>query len=129
MVRRVDSRDVLDPNGRTRRAFDARVVARYERVGPNAWDDYEMIPDTGQTLRVAAGIKIQVEEQGTRFRLRRRGAVLVAEWLPSAADGAASEKRHLDPRAAFIEGCIEDYASPPGVGLAAVIAKKLSEGD
>jgi hypothetical protein len=73
MSRRVDSRDVLDLNGRTRRAFAGRVVGRYRRIGPNPWDDYELLPAEGESLRVAAGIKIQVEGSGARFRLRRCG--------------------------------------------------------
>jgi hypothetical protein len=127
MSRRVDSRDVLDPNGRTRRAFAGRVVGRYRRIGPNPWDDYELLPTEGESLRVAAGIKIQVEGSGARFRLRRRGEVLVVEWTPSQDERAALAAAGRDIHDAFIEACVEDYASPPGFGLAAVIAKKLKD--
>jgi hypothetical protein len=129
MSRRVDSRDVLDPNGSTKRGFAGRVVGRYRRLGPNAWDDYELLPAEGESLRVAAGVKIQVEESGARFRMRRRGEVLLVEWTPSAAERAALAAAPRDLHAAFIEGCVEDYASPPPLGLAAVIAKKLKEPD
>jgi len=129
MTRRVDSRDVLDPNGRTSRAFAARVVGHYRRVGPNAWDDYELLTAAGGHLRVTAGIKIQVEDCGARFRLRRRGQVLLAEWTPSDAERAAAAEAGLDLHPAFIQACVEDYASPPGVGLAAVVAKKLKDSD
>jgi hypothetical protein len=127
MSRRVDSRDVLDPNGRTRRAFAARVVGRYRRIGPNPWDDYELLPAEGESLRVAAGIKIQVEGSGARFRMRRHGQVLVVEWTPSEDDRAALAAAGRDIHHAFIAACVEDYASPPGFGLAAVIAKKLKD--
>jgi len=129
MTRRVDARDVLDPNGCTRSAFAARVLGRYRRTGPNAWDDYELVPAKGEPLQVAAGIMIQVEDQEAHFRIRHRGKVLLAEWTPSDEQRAAIERHHLDPRAAFLDACVEDYASPPGIGLAALIAKKLSEDD
>jgi len=127
MPRRIDSRDVLDPNGRTKRGLAGRVVGRYRRLGPNAWDDYELLRAEGESLRVAAGVKIQVEESGARFRLRRRGEVLLVEWTPSEDDRAAMSAAGQELQRAFIEACVEDYASPPPLGLAAVIAEKLKE--
>ena len=130
MPRRIDSRDVLDPNGRTRRPFAARVVGRYRRLGPNAWDDYELVPTAEhQPLRVAAGIEIQVENEGARFRLRRRGEVLLVEWLPSDDERKAVALARRSLHESFVEACVKDYASPPGVGLAAVVAKKLRDPD
>jgi len=129
MLRRVDSRDVLDPNGRTRCALVGRVVGRFRRIGPNTWDDYELRPGGGETLRVARGIKIQVEEHGARFRIRRRGQVLLVEWVPSEEQQTAMASARRDPRQAFLESCVRDYSSPPGVGLAAVIAKKIADRD
>jgi hypothetical protein len=129
MPRRVDSRDVLDPNGRTRRAFAGCVVGRFRRLGPNAWDDYELLPAQEEPLRVAAGLMIQVEGGGARFRLRRRGEVVLVEWTPSQDERGAIAVAGRNLHAAFIEACVDDYASPSGFGLAAVIAKKLKQPD
>ncbi len=127
MPLRVDSRDVLDPNGRTRRAFSARIVGRYRPTGPNRWDDYELLPVAGEPMRVAAGVKVQVEPEGARCRVRRRGEVVLVEWIPCADDLQLTAQSKEDTRRAFLEACIEDYASPPGFGLAAVVAKKLKD--
>ncbi len=98
-------------------------------MGPNPWDDYELVPTKEQPLRVAAGIEIQVEDRGARFRVRRRGQVFLAEWTPSADERAAITSAGGDIHQAFLRNCVADYASSPGVGLAAVITRKLRRRD
>ena len=44
---RVDARDVLDPDGKTRRPFVGQVLGFYRPTGPNAWDDYVFVADPG----------------------------------------------------------------------------------
>ena len=47
MGKRIDARDVLDPDGKTIRSFHGRIVASFRRTGPNSWDDYERVPGDG----------------------------------------------------------------------------------
>jgi hypothetical protein len=126
MSRLVDSRDVLDPNARTRRPLEARVLGRYHRTGPNEWDPYQLVDEEGASVRVLRGIKIQVEDEGAVFRMRQHGRVLRVSWEPSPEESAELRKRQLEPRQAFLAEYVEDYQSPPALGLAAVIARKLS---
>jgi hypothetical protein len=125
---RVDSRDVLDPNARSKSAFQARIVGRFERAGPNIWDDYRYVAEEGGVIRVSAGLKIHVEPDTTRVRIRRKGRVFVAEWLPKAGELEEIKKGGLDRRFVFVDRYLSDFASPPGWGLAAVVAKKLKDG-
>jgi hypothetical protein len=127
--RLVDSRDVLDPNGRTRRALDARVLGHFRRAGPNAWDPYQLVEEAAGPIRVLPGIMIQVEEEGAVFRVRQQGQVVRVAWDPSPEELAELERRRQQPREMLLAEYVEDYASPPALGLAAVIAQKLLRKD
>jgi len=122
---RVDSRDVLDTNARTARGFRGRVVASYERTGPDRWDPFRRVPVEGPALDVMPGVEIQVEETGARFRMRAEGAVQVVEWQPDEgeAEGDVAERRSR-----FLESCVTPFSHDPGMGAAAFIARTLSEG-
>jgi hypothetical protein len=50
--RRVDSRDVLDPNARTKAPFRGQIVGHYRPTGPNAWDAYEYVEADGGRIEV-----------------------------------------------------------------------------
>jgi len=125
MALRVDARDVLDPNARTRRAFRGRIVGRFVRAGPNAWDDYVYESEDGGPIDVLPGVPIQVEKLGAEFRLRRGGRVVRVAWeAPPEARGAAeNDERALRRR--FLEECVDGFAEAAGPGPAAVIARKL----
>ena len=72
MAERVDARDVLDANGKTKRAFRGEIVGHFRQTGPNAWDDYEFVRETSGTIDVLTGIKVQTEDDGVIFRMRHR---------------------------------------------------------
>ena len=124
MGKRIDARDVLDPNGKTRRPFHGRIVARFRRTGPNAWDDYERVAGDGGPIEVMPGIRIQVEPTGTEFRMRRRGEVVAVAWAPTDQERAELAGGG-DPRALFLERHIDGFQNKPGIGAAAAIAGKL----
>lgn len=126
MPRRVDARDVLDPNAHTRRAFRAKVVGHFARTGPNAWDDYEFVAQPGKELDVLPGIPIQVEEHGPSFRMRSRGRVVRAEWVPaSGTEAAATAVGALALRTRFLAECVEGSSEAAGQDAGAVIVRKL----
>jgi hypothetical protein len=128
--RRVDSRDVLDPNAWTRASFGGRVVGRYERTGPNSWDDYQLTPVVNEPpITVLAGIGVQVEPDQPIVRVRHHGQVLVVEWLPTPGDQAEMKRSQTAARDFFVAHHLEDYSSPPGWGLAAVLQQKLKDDD
>lgn len=120
--RRVDARDVLDPDGKTRCRFRGRVLGRYRRSGPNAWDDYVFHSESGGEIEVLPGLKVQLERFGARLRMRRGGEVLRVEWIPPEELSGASSKAL---REAFLERCVATFDEDPGRGAAAVIATKL----
>jgi hypothetical protein len=124
---RIDSRDVLDPNGMTRNAFQGTLLGAYRRLGPNVWDDYELQACPPELVEVLSGIMIQLEPEGTLLRLRRHGRVIVVTWSPTPEEDALIATRGGDARAVLLERHVREYASPPGLGPAAVIAKKLKE--
>jgi hypothetical protein len=123
--RRVDARDVLDPNAHTRRAFRARVVGRFARTGPNAWDDYEYVEEAGKELDVLPGIPIQVEEHSAEFRIRSRGRVVRAAWIPPPDPAPDSPVEPAALRARFLAECVAGFSEAAGQGAGAVIVKKL----
>ncbi|MBI5502439.1 MAG: hypothetical protein HY907_19505 [Deltaproteobacteria bacterium] len=125
MPRRVDARDVLDPNAHTRCAFRARVLGRFARTGPNAWDDYEFLDEPGRELDVLPGIPIQVEEHGAEFRIRSRGRVVRAIWIPPAAAPGSDRPPSAALRARFLAECLDGFAEAAGQGAGAVIVRKL----
>ena len=126
---RVDSRDVLDPNARTKAPFRGHVVGHYRATGPNAWDDFEYVEAEGGTIEVLAGLKVQAEPPLPRLRLRRRGQVQVVEWRPTTEDEAERKRSRLSSFDYFARHHLEDYSSPEASGLAAVIYKKLKDDD
>lgn len=122
---KVDARDVLDPNARTKAPFRAQVVGHYRSTGPNAWDDFEYVEREGGTIEVLAGLKVQTEPPLPRVRLRRRGQVQVVEWRPSPEEEAERKRARLGVFDFFARRHLEDYSSPPAWGLAAVIHRKM----
>lgn len=125
MALRVDARDVLDPNARARRAFAARIVGRFVRAGPNAWDDYVYEAEEGGPVEVLPGVPIQVEKIGAEFRLRRRGQVVRAAWTPPPETRAAVGNDERALRRRFLEECVEGFAEEAGRGAVAAIVRKL----
>ncbi len=129
--RQIDARDVLDPNARTTRNFRARVVGHFRRVGPNAWDNYVFEPIAGGAMvDVLADVPVEVEAEGTAFRMRRHGEVERLVWVPDApedgapADAAGGEET-AERRARFLAECVRAFSEAQGLGGAAVIAGKL----
>lgn len=116
------SSDVLRPNARTRTAFDGRVVGRYERVGPNAWDGFRLQAEEGRALRVFPGLKVQLEAEGTVIRMRAMGTVVRVAWVPGEALEGASPP---GLRAMFVDRCLVGFAEKKGVGATALIARNL----
>lgn len=128
MAERVDARDVLDVNARTRRSFRGRVVGHFERTGPDAWNDYEFVREAEGEIDVLPGLEVQVEQSGALFRMRSSGRVIRVAWAPTeeeqaeidAAGAGAARKRMLAT-------CVASHHDAPGLGAAAVIVKKLKE--
>ena len=126
MGRRVDARDVLDANARTRRGFGGRIVGYYRRVGPNRWDDYEYVKDDQGPIDVNPGLRVQLEPRGVTFRMRSRGKVIVVQWVPDQAARAKPKgKTRRQLRELFVAEYLSGYANRRGLGGAAVIARKL----
>ncbi|HYN38881.1 MAG TPA: hypothetical protein VES39_06500 [Rhodospirillales bacterium] len=124
-LERIDARDVLDANAKTAESFPARIVGRFVRSGPNAWDDYVFAPaaaDAQGTITVMAEVPVQVEADGAHFRMRLHGAVVRLEWLPADPDAAPP----ADRRSRFLSECVRSWGESPGRGAAAVIAEKLT---
>jgi hypothetical protein len=123
MPRRVDARDVLDADATTSRAFSGRVVGVYRRTGPNSWDDYVLVDEDGGAIEVAAEIPIQVETDGTTFRMRRKGEVVRVAWAP---DDGGSEAG-ADLRARFLKSCVRDQDPTPEGNLAVWLHGQLDK--
>ncbi len=125
MALRVDARDVLDPNARTRRAFQGRIVGRFRRGGPNTWDDYIYEAEDGGPIDVLPGVPVQLERRGAEFRQRRRGQVVRVAWLapPEVLAEVGTDARALRRR--FLAECVESFAEEAGQGPAAMIVRKL----
>lgn len=119
---RIDARDVLDPNAKTVKGSLARVLGRFVRAGPDTWDPYVFEPAAAsdETIQVLADVPVQVEVDGTQFRMRWHGQVLRLEWTPADADCT------VDRPARFMAECVRPWGEKAGVGAAAVIAEKLT---
>lgn len=126
MPQRVDARDVLDANARTVRPFQATVRGHFRRTGPNSWDDYLLVRDPPETIEVGVDIPVQLEPRGIELRLRRRGKVLVVRWTP-APDEGAEVMSSAEQRQYFVARYLVADRAAPGIGAAAVIARKLNE--
>ncbi len=122
MGRLIDARDVLDPDGMTRRGFNGRVVGYYECTGANSWDPYKFKPRDGGTIEVLPGLKIQMERRGPRFRMRKQGKVIRVEWVPGAGDAVEDSTRAK--RSMFLQRYVSTFDEPAGKG-AGVLASKL----
>lgn len=121
MSERLSSRDVFKPNARVSHTFDGSIIGGFHRCGPNRWDDYEYRPEPGGTITVLPGLRVQAEDEGPCVRLRHRGEVAVVEWRPAEDDGRTAAERRADFFARYLGG----YASKPGMGAAAIIARLL----
>ena len=120
----IDARNVLDPNAKTKRSFKGHVVGRFERTGPNSWDDYQVVAEDGGPVDVFPSVKIHIEPRGAKFRMRSRGEVVLVQWVPSEDERAAlGEDANL--RAAFLETCVDAFGHKAGMGVTAYIAKTL----
>jgi hypothetical protein len=125
---RIDSRDVMDANARTKRAFAATVLGHFRKTGANPWDDYEWGDDPPESIGVAPGISVQLERSGAEIRLRRHGEVFRVRWEPDPETAAALRDADAEGiRAYFVEHFLQVQASAPGMGAAAFISSKLSE--
>lgn len=123
---RISSRRVFQVNAVTRRTFAGRIVGRYRRLGPNAWDDYAYEPSDGGAITVLPGLKIQVEKRGAVFRMRHRGQVVAVEWQP-AEQRLIEIQNGADARDVFLKRCIRGFGYRPAIGAAATIASKLRD--
>jgi hypothetical protein len=124
MLERVDARDVLDANATTKRAFQSEIVGRFQRVGPNTWDDYQLLPVEPEPLELGPGLQVQLERSGAELRVRLRGTVHRVRWVPSEDDQRALDDG-ADARAYFGANYLNTYADAPGIGAAAFIVKTL----
>ena len=125
MAERVDARDVLDANGKIKKAFRGEIVGHFRRTGPNSWDDYEFVGEPGGNVEVLAGVRVQTENDGVIFRMRHRGRVVRVAWI--ATDSECSELGSLttDPRQYFLDHYIQSFQHKGGLGATAAIAKNL----
>lgn len=123
---RISSRRVFQVNAVAKRTFAGRIVGRYRRLGPNAWDDYVYEPADGGGITVLPGLKIQVENKGAVFRMRHRGQVVAVEWQP-VEQRLAEVRAGADARDVFLKRCIRGFGSRPPIGAAATIASKLRD--
>ncbi len=120
----IDARNVLDPNGKTRRSFAGRIVGTYRRTGPNSWDDYRLVFEDRGPIDVFPSVKIHVEPRQARFRMRSKGEVILVEWAPGDEERAELGE-DADLHAAFLESCVQPFGYKPGIGVTAYIAKTL----
>ena len=126
MAERVDARDVLDANGKTKRAFRGEIVGHFRQTGPNAWDDYEFVRETSGTIDVLTGIKVQTEDDGVIFRMRHRGTVIRVAWIATNDECAELEGTAIDPRQYFLDHYIQSFQHKAGLGATAAIARNLA---
>ncbi len=125
MVGRViDPRNVLDPNGKTKRSFSGLVVGHFRRTGPNSWDAYEFVAEEGGPIDVFPGVRIHVESSDALFRMRAKGKVMMVQWSPSEQERAKLNEDQ-DMHSTFIEAYVERFKNKAGMGVAAAIAKSL----
>ncbi len=125
MPRRVDARDVLDPNARTRCAFRARILGAFVRTGPNRWDDYLFEAEPEGEIDVLPDLAVQVEPLGAEFRMRSKGRVVRVEWVPGVEARRAIGKDARELRRRFLAECVAGYGEAAGQGPGAVIVRKL----
>jgi hypothetical protein len=120
----IETRGVLKSNARTRKMFKGRIIGSFRSTGADAWDPFVFEAEDGGSIDVFAGIEVQVEDQGARFRMRAKGRVVEVVWAPTPEDGLAD----ADPaarRAVFLERYVERFDNKGGMGAKAFIAKTL----
>lgn len=131
----VKSADVLDPTHEAIRAYRASVSGHFERIGPNAWDDYRFVKSSSEPgtkpsiVDVLPGVPLQLEARGPEVRMRAEGRVIRVRWLPGAADldrlGPDPEPRVM--RQFFIQNYLAARGSEAALGVSAVVARKLNQ--
>ena len=119
MPGRVDARDVLDADATTSRAFSGRIVGVFRRSGPNTWDDYVLVEADGGEIQVFPETPIQVEREGARFRMRRKGEVVLVAWTPE--EGGPEAELH----ARFLASCVRNTDPTPEGNLGAWLHSEL----
>jgi hypothetical protein len=119
--RRVDARDVLDANATVARGFRARLLGSFRQTGPNAWDDFDFVPQEPEEVDVLAGTPVQLEDEGAVVRLRRHGKVIVVSWRPEPGD----VDERADPRGRFVERFLSDEDPTPEGNLGAWLHAEL----
>jgi hypothetical protein len=124
VARVFDTRSVLKPNARTKAQFAGHVIGHFRRTGPNAWDDYELVPHEGDPIDVYPSVEVQVEPERSRFRMRARGQVLMVQWVPGDDDRRDIDSG-ADVHALFRERCVEEFRNQKGIGVAAFVARTL----
>jgi len=120
---RVKASDVLDTNAAITRPFTGKIVGYFRRVGPNRWDDYELVRDELGTIDVLPGVRIQLSKRGPKFRMRAKGKVLLVRWQP--AEGEATDLQGPELRDHFVQEFCESFHDDAGIGARAFIAQKL----
>jgi hypothetical protein len=122
--RSIEARRVFSANARTKRTFGATIVGHFRRRGPNPWDEYTYVAEDGGPIDVFPGIKVQVEPRTRRFRMRARGKVVMAEWLPRQEEAdAQADDAALAAR--FLDHYVDPFQSKAGIGVAAFIGRTL----
>lgn len=111
---------VMQANGWSRTGFPARCIGRFVRQGANPWNAYRLELIEPAPFDVWPAVRLHIEPEGTVFRLRRKGVVVLAAWAP-AADAVG------DP-ADFVANHIDAFGAAKGTGVAAFIARTLSTG-
>lgn len=120
MDEHIDSRDVLDADHRTTADFAAWIVGHFQPLGADPWSDFTFVAADEGDITVLTGIEVQLEKQMPAIRMRWHGKVIRAAWAQGEIDAAA--------RADFIAAHLTPMQATGGIGAAAVIARKLSDG-
>ena len=124
---RVKANDVLDANAEITRAFRGEIIGYFRRVGPNRWDDYELVRDDLGTIEILPGVRVQLSRRGPEFRIRARGKVLLVRWALDPGDDAAIGLEGPALRRHFVERFCAEFHNAAGMGAGAMIARKLVE--
>jgi hypothetical protein len=128
MTERVDARDVMDANARTRRTFRGRIVGHFERTGPDSWNDYEFVRAGEGEIEVSPGLEVQLERAGAVIRMRSEGRVIRVAWIPSDEEQAEIEAEGpAGARRRFLATRVAEEQGEQAIGAAAVIVRKLTD--
>jgi hypothetical protein len=129
MARRIDARDVLDPNGRTRRTLRGRIIGCFRPTGPNSTDDYEFVGGDEGMIEISPDLPVQIERSGAQLRVRSTGGrVIRVLFEPTDAERAEIGDETPSALRHYLLGrYVDGFAEEPGRGAAAVIALKLRD--